>query len=118
MSEKDYSKLSKSLIITDMYETDEEPMILCGVAISAERCEEPMILCGVAISAERCEEFVEAVEKLAVEQFGGATFRELLDNDLDDEAARASDEQYAREQIDAMMEAATQILEDASDQGK
>lgn len=87
MSEKDYSKLSKSLIITDMYETDEEPMILCGVAISAERC----------------EEFVEAVEKLAVEQFGGATFRELLDNDLDDEAARASDEQYAREQIDAMM---------------
>lgn len=98
MSEKDYSKLSKSLIITDMYETDEEPMILCGVAIPAERC----------------EEFVEAVEKLAVEQFGGATFRELLDNDLDDEAARASDEQYTREQIDAMMEAATKILEDES----
>lgn len=78
MSEKDYSKLSRSLIITDMYETDEEPMILGGVAIPTERC----------------EEFVEAVEKLAVEQFGGATFRELLDNDLDDDAVRASDEQY------------------------
>lgn len=57
---------------------------------------------------------VYAVEKLAVEQFGGVTFRELLDNDLDDEAARASDEQYTRDQIDAMMRSATQILEDAS----
>lgn len=102
MSEKDYSKLSKSLIITDMYETDEEPLILSGFAIPAERC----------------EEFVEAVEKLAVEQFGGATFRELLDNDLDDEAARASDEQYTHEQIDTMMRSATQILEDASEQGQ
>lgn len=100
MTEKDYSKLSKTLIITDMYETDAEPLVLGGVAIPAERC----------------EEFIEAVEKLAVEQFGGATFGELLDNDLDDEAVRASDEQYTREQIDAMMEAATKILEDESEQ--
>ena len=99
MSEKEYSKLSKSLIITDMYETDEELMVLGGVVIPAERC----------------EEFIEAFEKLAVEQFGGATFRELFDNDLDDEAAHASDEQYTREQIDAIMETATKILEDESE---
>lgn len=98
MSEKDYQKLSKSLIIPDMYETDEEPMILCEVASPAERC----------------EEFLEAVEKLAVEHFGGATFRELLDNDPDNEAIRTSDDHYTREQIDAMMKSATKILEDAS----
>lgn len=57
----------------------------------------------------RCQSAQEIVRYL-----GGATFRELLDNDLDDEAARASDEQYARDQIDAMMEAVTRILEDAS----
>lgn len=49
-----------------------------------------------------------------VEQFGGATFRELLDNDLDGDTAYASDEQYAQDQIDAMMRFATQILEDSS----
>lgn len=98
MTEKDYSKLSKTLIITDMYETDAEPLVLGGVAIPAERC----------------EEFIEAVEKLAVEQFGGATFGELLDNDLDDEAARASSEQYTQEQINAMMDAAVRIVKGAS----
>lgn len=78
----------------------------------------PMILSGVAIPTEGCEEFAEVVEKLAVERFEGATFRELLDNDLGDETARASDAQCARERIDAMMEVATQILEDSSGQGQ
>ena len=40
MAEKDYSKLSKTSIITDMYETDAEPLVLGGVAIPAKRCEE------------------------------------------------------------------------------
>ncbi|EHF02635.1 hypothetical protein HMPREF1008_00280 [Olsenella sp. oral taxon 809 str. F0356] len=100
MTERDYSKLSKTLIITDMYETDAEPLVLGGVAIPAERC----------------EEFIEAVEKLAVEQFGGATFGELLDNDLEDEAASASSIQYDKEQVDAVLQVATKILKQASDQ--
>lgn len=100
MTEKDYSKLSKTLIITDMYETDAEPLVLGGVAIPAERC----------------EEFIEAVEKLAVEQFGGATFGELLDNDLEDGAAKASSTQYGKEQVDAVLQAATKILKQASGQ--
>lgn len=98
MSKQDYSRLSKTLIITDMYETDAEPLVLGGVAIPAERC----------------SEFIKAVENLAVEQFDGATFEQLLDNDLDDEAARASIEQYSREQIDAMMDSAIHILKNAS----
>ena len=98
MTEKDYSKLSKTLIITDMYETDAKPLALGGVAIPAERC----------------EGFIEAVEKLAVEQFGGTTFGELLDNDLEDETAKASSTQYDKEQIDTMLDAAKRIVKDAS----
>ena len=100
MTEKDYSKLSKTLIITDMYATEAAPLVLGGVAIPAERC----------------EEFIKAVEKLAVEQFGGATFGELLDNDFEDEAASASSIQYDKEQVDAVLQAATKTLKQASDQ--
>ena len=40
MNNKDYSLLNKTLIITDMYETDRDPMVLGGVAIRAEDLEE------------------------------------------------------------------------------
>ena len=94
MNNKDYSLLNKTLIITDMYETDRDPMVLGGVAIRAEDL----------------EEFIEAVEELATNRFGGASFSELLDNDLDDETARASSARYDREQIDAMFAEVKRIL--------
>lgn len=86
MANKDYSLLNKTLIITDMYETDQDPMVLGGVAIRAEDL----------------EEFIEAVEGLAISRFGGASFSEPLDYDLDDDTARASSARYDREPIDDM----------------
>lgn len=94
---RDYSKLDKTLIITDMYETDDEPIVLGGVAIRAEDL----------------DDFIKAVEKLAVEQFDGATFTELLDKDLEDEAAFASSGRYTHEQIETMLEHARRIFDNS-----
>lgn len=94
MANKDYSLLNKTLIITDMYETDRDPMVLGGVAIRAEDL----------------EEFIEAVEEIAVNRFGGASFSELLDNDLADDTTRASSARHDREQIDAMFAEVKRIL--------
>ena len=90
----DYSKLDKTLIITDMYETDDEPIVLGGVAIHAEDL----------------DDFIKAVEKLAVDHFGGATLAKLLDEDLEDRAMSASSERYTQEQIEVMMKCAEGIL--------
>ena len=59
MANKDYSLLNKTLIITDMYETDQDPMVLGGVAIRAKDL----------------EEFIEAVEGLAISRFGGDVYK-------------------------------------------
>lgn len=91
---RDYSKLDKALIITDMNETDDEPIVLGGVAIHAEDL----------------DDFINAVERLAVEQFDGATFTELLDEDLEDRSMAASSERYNQEQIEIMLDHANQIL--------
>lgn len=50
------------------------------------------------------------MEELAVNRFGGASFSELLDNDLYDDTARASSARYDREQIDAMFAEVKRIL--------
>ena len=91
---RDYSKLDKALIITDMNETDDEPIVLGGVAIHAEDL----------------DDFIKAVERLATEQFDGATFTELLDEDLDGRSMTASSERYNQEQIEIMLDHANQIL--------
>ena len=61
---KDYSKLNKQFVLIDVHDDRED----CDVAA------------GVAIPAKCADEFAKAVEELAVERFGGASFSELLDN--------------------------------------
>ena len=81
---KDYSKLKKQFVLIDMYDDREDFDVAAGVAIPAEGA----------------EEFARAVEELAVERFGGASFSELLDNDLDDASMDASAKKNFEDQAD------------------
>lgn len=74
MKDKDFSKLSLQLIVTDLHDASADPSILAGVAIPAERA----------------KEFFDAVEQLAVEQFDGATFEDLLEYDVHDLSCAAA----------------------------
>lgn len=91
---KDYSKLNKQLVLVDMYEDRED----CDV------------IAGVAIPAESMDDFAAAVQKLAVEEFGGATFSELLDYDENDESMDAAVKQNFNEQVGRVIAAAERIM--------
>ena len=91
---KDYSKLNKQLVLVDMYEDRED----CDV------------IAGVAIPAESMDAFAAAVQKLAVEEFGGATFSELLDYDENDESMDAAVKQNFNEQVGRVIAAAERIM--------
>ncbi|MBB3278875.1 hypothetical protein [Slackia isoflavoniconvertens] len=91
---KDYSKLNNQFVLIDMYEDREDYDIAAGVAIPAE--------CA--------EEFARAVEELAVERFGGASFSELLDNDLDDASMDASSKKNFSDQLGRVIAAAERIM--------
>ena len=91
---KDYSKLNNQFVLIDMYEDRED------YAVAA----------GVAIPAECAEEFARAVEELAVERFGGASFSELLDNDLDDASMDASSKKNFSDQLGRVIAAAERIM--------
>ena len=91
---KDYSKLNKQFIMIDMYDDPEDYEVQAGVAIPAE--------CA--------EEFAKAVEELAVERFGGASFSELLDNDLDDASMSSSAKKSFEDQAGRVLAAAERIM--------
>ena len=91
---KDYSKLNNQFVLIDMYEDREDYDVAAGVAIPAE--------CA--------EEFARAVEELAVERFGGASFSELLDNDLDDASMDASSKKNFFDQLGRVIAAAERIM--------
>ena len=91
---KDYSKLNNQFVLIDMYEDREDYDVAAGVAIPAE--------CA--------EEFARAVEELAVERFGGASFSELLDNDLDDASMDASSKKNFSDQLGRVIAAAERIM--------
>ncbi len=91
----DYSELNKQIVLADLFEDDES------------------ILSGVAIRAKDVNAFIKAVEKMAQEQFGGATFVELLDEDTDDTVITAAIQQSDREERDKVIAAAERILHEA-----
>ena len=91
---KDYSMLNKQFFLIDMHDDRED----CDVAA------------GVAIPAECADEFARAVEELAVERFGGASFSELLDNDLDDASMSASAKKNFEDQAGCVLAAAERIM--------
>lgn len=91
---KDYSKLNKQFVLIDMYDDREDYDVVAGVAVPAE--------CA--------EEFARAVEELAVERFGGASFSELLDNDLDDASMGASARKSFEDQVGRVLAAAERIM--------
>lgn len=87
---KDYSKLNKQFILIDVHEDREDYDVAAGVAIPAE--------CA--------DEFARAVEELAVERFGGASFSELLDN----ASMSASAKKNFEDQVDRVLAAAERIM--------
>lgn len=91
---KDYSKLNKQFVLIDMYDD----------------CEDYDVVAGVAVPAECAEEFARAVEELAVERFGGASFSELLDNDLDDASMSASAKKNFEDQVGRVLATAERIM--------
>ena len=91
---KDYSKLNKQFVLIDIHDDRED----CDVAA------------GVAIPAKCADEFAKAVEELAVERFGGASFSELLDNDLDDASMSASAKKNFEDQAGRVLAAAERIM--------
>lgn len=91
---KDYSKLNKQFIIIDMYDD----------------LEDYEVQAGVAIPAEHAEAFIAEVERVAVERFGGASFSELLNNDLDDASMSASAKKNFEDQADCVLAAAERIM--------
>lgn len=91
---KDYSKLNKQFVLIDMYDDRDDYDVAAGVAVPAE--------CA--------EEFTRAVEELAVERFGGASFSELLDNDLDDASMGASARKSFEDQVGRILAAAERIM--------
>ena len=64
----------------------------------------------VAVSAECAEEFARAVEELAVERFGGATFSELIDCDEDDKSMVASARKSFDDQVCRVPAAAERVM--------
>lgn len=82
------------LILVDMYEDRED----CDV------------VAGVAIPAECMDDFAAAVQRLAVEEFGGATFSELLDFDENDESMDAAVKQNFNEQVGRVIAATERIM--------
>ena len=93
---KDYSKLDKQFVLVDMYEDPEDFEVAAGVAIPAEKA----------------KEFAAAVEQLAVERFGGASFSELLDCDLDDASMSASAKKSFQNRVSQMIAAAERVMKD------
>ena len=72
----DFSELDLQLVMYDFNDTEEE--------------RGDNVVAGVAIRAEDAEAFAADVERLAVEKYGGVTFSDLLDEDLDDESMAAA----------------------------
>lgn len=99
MEKRDCSQLNKQLKLVDIY-ADEEDL---------------EVLAGVAIRAEDVDAFAEAVEKLAVEQFGGATFSELVDNGEADMVITASIKQSNKEDSDSLIAAAERIMRNGAE---
>lgn len=91
---KDYYKLNKQFALIDIH----------------DGCEDYAVAAGVAIPAECADEFAMAVEGLAVERFGGASFSELLDNDLDDASMSASAKKNFEDQARCVLAAAERIM--------
>ena len=73
---RDFSELDLQLVIYDFNDTEDE--------------RDGNLIAGVAICAEDAAAFAADVEKLAVEKYGGATFADLLEEDIDDESMAAA----------------------------
>ena len=91
---KDYSKLNKQFVLIDMYDDREDYDVAAGVAVPAA--------CA--------DEFARALEELAVGRFGGASFSELLDSDLDDASMGASAKKNFEDQAGRVLAAAERIM--------
>jgi hypothetical protein len=97
MSKDRFERLNKLLIVTDLFDDPDDPDTLAGVAINVDDM----------------DDFIKDVEKLAVEKYGGATFPELLDEDIDDTVNDRAIAQSRKEMIEHVVEAAESITKQA-----
>lgn len=97
MAKDRFERLNKLLIVTDLFDDPEDPDTLAGVAINVDDM----------------DDFIRDVEKLAVEKYGGATFPELLDEDIDDTINDRAIAQSRKEMIEHVVEAAENITKQA-----
>lgn len=97
MAKDRFERLNKLLIVTDLFDDPEDPDTLAGVAINVDDM----------------DDFIRDVEKLAVEKYGGATFPELLDEDIDDTVNDRAIAQSRKEMIEHVVEAAESITKQA-----
>ena len=79
--------MNKQFVPIDMYDDREDYDVVAGVAVPAE-----------------------CAEEFAVERFGGASFSELLDNDLDDASMSASAKKNFEDQVGRVLAAAERIM--------
>lgn len=70
---KNYAELDLALTLNDVHDPVEDN-----------------ILSGIAIPSKFRNAFVHDIERLAVTKYGGATFEELMENDVDDAAMDAA----------------------------
>ena len=94
MEPRDLSELNKMLILIDNFD---EP-------------EDPEVLAGVALNIEDLEPFIADVEKLAMEKYGGRTFAQLLDEDIDDTVIDAAGNERLSGQLEDVYRQACKII--------
>ena len=93
---RDYSELNLQLVMYDFNDAEDE--------------RDDNLIAGVAIRAEDAEAFAADVERLAVEKYGGATFADLLDGDVDDESIAAAWRRKDVERNAALLEEAERVM--------
>ena len=74
--DRNFSELDLRLVMFDLSETEGE--------------HDDNVVAGVAIRASDAEAFAADVERLAVENYGGVTFAELIEEDHGDESMTAA----------------------------
>lgn len=97
MTKDRFERLNKLLIVTDLFDIHEEPDTLTGVAINVDDM----------------DDFLKDVERLAVEKYGGATFIDLMNEDIDDAVNARAIAQSRKEMAEHVVRAAECITEQA-----
>lgn len=94
--DRNFSELDLQLVMFDLSEIGEE--------------RDDNVVAGVAIRESDAEAFAVDVERLAVENYGGATFAELIEEDHGDESMTAAFRRKAAERNAELVAAAERAM--------